>query len=137
VILVCYVPPVSSLGLGRGTDREWGLGTSPLYVLNGIWSSSGDVPPEEDIIGGVSAIIWAITILPLLKYVSFWIPSSTSNIPLCSSQHLGTRYVESILMLIRSSSPWNSVRVKVKVAHSHYSCHSSRNTTLPQMTVGL
>ncbi|PBK97534.1 potassium transporter [Armillaria gallica] len=45
------------------------IGTSPLYVLNGIWPSTGEVPSKEDIIGGVSAIIWSITILPLLKYV--------------------------------------------------------------------
>ncbi|KAI9452350.1 potassium transporter [Lactarius psammicola] len=45
------------------------IGTSPLYVLNGIWSSSGPVPPKDDIIGGVSAIIWSLTLLPLFKYV--------------------------------------------------------------------
>ncbi|KAJ7029293.1 potassium transporter [Mycena alexandri] len=45
------------------------IGTSPLYVLNGIWPASGDVPPTEDIIGGISAIIWALTLLPLIKYV--------------------------------------------------------------------
>jgi KUP system potassium uptake protein len=45
------------------------IGTSPLYVLNGIWPASGEVPSEEDIIGGISAIIWSLTILPLIKYV--------------------------------------------------------------------
>ncbi|KAJ7700275.1 potassium transporter [Mycena metata] len=45
------------------------IGTSPLYVLNGIWPASGDVPPKEDIIGGISAIIWSLTLLPLIKYV--------------------------------------------------------------------
>ncbi|KAG7440895.1 potassium transporter [Guyanagaster necrorhizus] len=45
------------------------IGTSPLYVLNGIWPSTGEVPSKEDIIGGISAIIWSITILPLVKYV--------------------------------------------------------------------
>ncbi|KAJ7131679.1 potassium transporter [Mycena crocata] len=45
------------------------IGTSPLYVLNGIWPSSGDVPPREDIIGGISAIIWSLTLIPLIKYV--------------------------------------------------------------------
>ncbi|KAF8195376.1 potassium transporter [Pholiota molesta] len=44
------------------------IGTSPLYVLNGIWPSTGPLPSHEDIIGGISAIIWAITLLPLLKY---------------------------------------------------------------------
>nr|GAT52232.1 predicted protein [Mycena chlorophos] len=45
------------------------IGTSPLYVLNGVWPSSGTVPSKEDVIGGVSAIIWALTLLPLVKYV--------------------------------------------------------------------
>ena len=40
---------------------------SPLYVLNGIWQTT---PSPEDAIGGVSAIIWSLTLLPLLKYVS-------------------------------------------------------------------
>ncbi|KAF8343268.1 potassium transporter [Amanita rubescens] len=46
------------------------LGTSPLYTLNGIWPANGPLPPAEDVIGGVSAIIWAITLLPLIKYVT-------------------------------------------------------------------
>ena len=45
------------------------IGTSPLYVLNGIWPASGPLPSEEDIIGGISAIVWSLTLLPLLKYV--------------------------------------------------------------------
>jgi KUP system potassium uptake protein len=45
------------------------IGTSPLYVLNGIWSATGPVPPKDDIIGGISAIVWSLTLLPLCKYV--------------------------------------------------------------------
>ncbi|TFK33003.1 potassium transporter [Crucibulum laeve] len=45
------------------------IGTSPLYVLNGIWPGSGPVPSNEDVIGGISAIIWSLTLLPLLKYI--------------------------------------------------------------------
>lgn len=45
------------------------IGTSPLYTLNGLWPTTGPVPPTEDVIGGLSAIIWALTLLPLLKYV--------------------------------------------------------------------
>ncbi|KAH9941952.1 potassium transporter [Amylocystis lapponica] len=45
------------------------IGTSPLYVLNGIWPSTGPVPSKEDVIGGISAILWSLTLLPLLKYV--------------------------------------------------------------------
>jgi len=44
------------------------IGTSPLYVLNGIWPAAGPVPSQEDIIGGVSAIVWSLTLLPLIKY---------------------------------------------------------------------
>ncbi|KAM6494400.1 Potassium transporter [Amanita muscaria] len=45
------------------------IGTSPLYVLNGIWPGTGPAPPREDVIGAISAIIWALTLLPLIKYV--------------------------------------------------------------------
>ncbi|KZV71451.1 potassium transporter [Peniophora sp. CONT] len=45
------------------------IGTSPLYVLNGIWPASGAAPVKEDIIGGLSAIIWSLTLVPLCKYV--------------------------------------------------------------------
>ncbi|KAJ6452540.1 potassium transporter [Mycena vitilis] len=45
------------------------IGTSPLYVLNGIWPASGSLPPKDDIIGGISAIIWSLTLTPLIKYV--------------------------------------------------------------------
>ena len=41
-----------------------------MYVLNGIWPASGPVPPKEDVIGAISAIVWSLTFLPLLKYVS-------------------------------------------------------------------
>ncbi|KIY46745.1 potassium transporter [Fistulina hepatica ATCC 64428] len=44
------------------------IGTSPLYVLNGIWPASGSVPSKEDVIGGISAIVWSLTLLPLVKY---------------------------------------------------------------------
>jgi KUP system potassium uptake protein len=56
------------------------IGTSPLYVLNGIWPSSGAVPSEEDVIGGISAIIWALTLLPLVKYVWFRVWKHTIHV---------------------------------------------------------
>ena len=46
------------------------IGTSPLYVLNGIWPATGPAPPKEDVIGGISAIIWFMSLLPLVKYAS-------------------------------------------------------------------
>jgi K+ potassium transporter len=58
------------------------IGTSPLYVLNGIWSTSGPVPPKEDVIGAISAIVWSLTLLPLCKYVCFNFPPLSTE-----SQH--------------------------------------------------
>ncbi|GJE91288.1 potassium transporter [Phanerochaete sordida] len=55
------------------------IGTSPLYVLNGIWAPSGPVPSKEDVIGGLSAIIWSLTILPLCKYVLVCLRFGTSE----------------------------------------------------------
>jgi len=46
------------------------IGTSPLYVLTTLWSTTGPPPDKEDVIGGISAIVWAFSLLPLLKYVS-------------------------------------------------------------------
>ena len=45
------------------------IGTSPLYVLNGIWPATEPAPSKEDVIGGISAIVWSMSLLPLLKYV--------------------------------------------------------------------
>jgi KUP system potassium uptake protein len=45
------------------------IGTSPLYVLNGIWPVANGAPSKEDVIGGISAIVWSLTLLPLIKYV--------------------------------------------------------------------
>ncbi|GAA98272.1 uncharacterized protein L969DRAFT_341840 [Mixia osmundae IAM 14324] len=45
------------------------LGTSPLYVLNGIFPAAGDAPSAEDVLGAVSAIVWSITLVPLIKYI--------------------------------------------------------------------
>ncbi|GAA5826471.1 hypothetical protein JCM5353_001833 [Sporobolomyces roseus] len=47
------------------------LGTSPLYTLNGIFPSAGPAPSAEDTIGAVSCILWALTIVVLLKYAVF------------------------------------------------------------------
>ncbi|KAF9468639.1 potassium transporter [Collybia nuda] len=55
------------------------IGTSPLYVLNGLWPASGPAPVKEDVIGGISAIIWSLTLLPLLKYVIISLHFSTQE----------------------------------------------------------
>ncbi|KAG6914871.1 hypothetical protein DXG01_014846, partial [Tephrocybe rancida] len=45
------------------------IGTSPLYVLNGLWPAYEPAPSSEDVIGGISAIIWSLFLVPLVKYV--------------------------------------------------------------------
>ncbi|KAJ8082836.1 hypothetical protein PM082_008693 [Marasmius tenuissimus] len=55
------------------------LGTSPLYVLSNIWRAQDPQPSREDVIGGVSAIIWAITLLPLIKYVFITLKFATEE----------------------------------------------------------
>ncbi|GAA6060739.1 hypothetical protein JCM10212_003783 [Sporobolomyces blumeae] len=47
------------------------LGTSPLYTMNGIFPAGGPAPSAEDTIGAVSCIVWALTIVVLLKYAVF------------------------------------------------------------------
>ena len=42
--------------------------SAPLYVLNGIFPPTGPVPSDEDVIGAISAIVWTLTLLPLIKY---------------------------------------------------------------------
>ncbi|PLW29251.1 hypothetical protein PCANC_15749 [Puccinia coronata f. sp. avenae] len=44
------------------------IGTSPLYVLNGIFPATGPPPSPQDAMGAISAIIWTLTIVPLIKY---------------------------------------------------------------------
>jgi len=79
------------------------LGTSPLYALNGIWPTSGPAPSREDVIGGISAIIWALTLLPLIKYVCH---------PFCTTTCFRLTYSHPSL-LDRFSFLWNSVPMKV------------------------
>ena len=43
------------------------IGTSPLYVMNAI--ISGKVISEELILGGLSCIIWTLTLQTTVKYV--------------------------------------------------------------------
>ncbi|GAA6026040.1 hypothetical protein JCM11491_002521, partial [Sporobolomyces phaffii] len=47
------------------------LGTSPLYTMGGIFPPAGPAPSPEDAIGAVSCILWALTIVVVLKYAVF------------------------------------------------------------------
>ncbi|GAA6030383.1 hypothetical protein JCM8097_009081 [Rhodosporidiobolus ruineniae] len=44
------------------------IGTSTLYCLNGLFPATGPVPSDEDVVGGVSCIIWTILLVPVVKY---------------------------------------------------------------------
>jgi KUP system potassium uptake protein len=45
------------------------IGTSPLYALDQIFFGHGNVPPTHDnVLGGISLVIWALTIIVTLKY---------------------------------------------------------------------
>lgn len=46
------------------------IGTSPLYAVQATFSSNYGIPlSPENIIGGISAIIWALTLIVSFKYV--------------------------------------------------------------------
>lgn len=42
------------------------IGTSPLYVYSSTFSSA---PSRDDILGAVSLVVWALTIMVTVKYV--------------------------------------------------------------------
>eukprot|EP00026_Physarum_polycephalum_P003815 Phypoly_transcript_03831.p1 GENE.Phypoly_transcript_03831~~Phypoly_transcript_03831.p1 ORF type:complete len:751 (+),score=151.76 Phypoly_transcript_03831:40-2292(+) len=52
---------ISSLGIIYGD-----IGTSPLYVMSNMFTSP---PSEADVYGGVSLIIWALTMVAAIKYI--------------------------------------------------------------------
>ncbi|KAH9824989.1 potassium transporter-domain-containing protein [Melampsora americana] len=58
-----FITAFASVGVIYGD-----IGTSPLYVLNGIFPPEGPAPSAEDTIGAISAVLWALTIVPLIKY---------------------------------------------------------------------
>jgi len=46
-------------------------GTSPLYVLDTIFSNKKQLPSESQCIGAVSLIIWSLILVVSLKYAIF------------------------------------------------------------------
>ena len=58
---------VAALGIVYGD-----IGTSPLYVINEIFFGKHDLQLTSDIvIGGISLVIWALTIVVTVKYLIF------------------------------------------------------------------
>jgi KUP system potassium uptake protein len=48
------------------------IGTSPLYALDQIFLSHGGVPlTHENVLGGISLVIWTLTIIVAIKYAIF------------------------------------------------------------------
>ncbi len=47
------------------------IGTSPLYALQTVISLSGGKPTAEDLFGLLSLVIWALIIIPSVKYITF------------------------------------------------------------------
>ena len=49
------------------------IGTSPLYALHAVFSvDNGAVKPDQDTVYGIiSLVVWSITIIVSLKYVTF------------------------------------------------------------------
>ncbi|BGP41752.1 hypothetical protein JCM10450v2_005818 [Rhodotorula kratochvilovae] len=44
------------------------IGTSTLYTLNGLFPAAKPMPSRDDVIGGVSCILWALLLVPVVKY---------------------------------------------------------------------
>src|SRR4051794_41055605 len=48
------------------------IGTSPLYALNQIFLGRADLPlTPKNVLGGISLVIWTITIIVAIKYAIF------------------------------------------------------------------
>ncbi|KAH8929990.1 potassium transporter [Atractiella rhizophila] len=55
------------------------IGTSPLYTVNAIFPAANGPPSEEDVVGGISAIFWAFTLVPVVKYCFFCLYFGTAE----------------------------------------------------------
>lgn len=60
---------LASLTVGAAGIVFGGIGTSPLYALDQLFLGHGGVPLTTDnVLGGISLVIWALTIIVALKY---------------------------------------------------------------------
>jgi hypothetical protein len=44
------------------------IGTSPLYAMDQLFFGRASAPTTEEVLGGVSLVIWTITIIVAVKY---------------------------------------------------------------------
>jgi KUP system potassium uptake protein len=63
--------PLSLLGLTALGIVFGDIGTSPLYTFKTILDLTGDKPDADAVLGAVSLVIWTLTIITTVKYVSF------------------------------------------------------------------
>ncbi len=47
------------------------IGTSPLYALDAVFASGAVVPDQAGVYGVISLVVWSVTLVVSLKYVTF------------------------------------------------------------------
>ena len=62
---------ITGLGLAALGVVFGDIGTSPLYTLKTVPDLTGEQPSTESILGALSLIIWTLTVVTSIKYVSF------------------------------------------------------------------
>ncbi|GAA5876103.1 hypothetical protein JCM8547_002637 [Rhodosporidiobolus lusitaniae] len=102
------------------------IGTSTLYTLNGLFPASSPVPSSEDIVGGVSCILWALLLVPIVKYCFVALEFGTGHseggpfaiyttlFPPAEEKHSGWR---TLTTYAEATSPPGSSRKATKVLH--------------------
>lgn len=83
------------------------LGTSPLYVFS---STFAEPPSKDDLVGALSLIIWAITLIVTVKYVLIVLTANDEG-------EGGTFAVYSLLSrYVRPPNPWLVAPANANVA---------------------
>ncbi len=60
---------LAALTIGAAGIVFGDIGTSPLYALDQVFFGHGGVPPEPgDVLGGISLVIWTLTVIVAIKY---------------------------------------------------------------------
>ena len=63
---------VAALSIAAAGIVYGDIGTSPLYALDQLFLSHGGVPlTQQNVLGGISLVIWTITVIVAIKYAIF------------------------------------------------------------------
>jgi len=63
---------LAALTIGAAGIVFGGIGTSPLYALDQLFRGHGGVPlTPNNVLGGISLVIWALTVMVAIKYAVF------------------------------------------------------------------